>query len=92
MKNYCIGLIVLALSVSLIACGDSKVSAKSAAQKWCDLNGKVARATTEEDQSKAKKARKEYETELDNKYKNDQAFLDEVKKEVEKCEDASEGK
>jgi hypothetical protein len=40
----------------------------------------------------AKAALKTYESELQKKYEKDEAFMKEIGKEVEKCEDASEGK
>ena len=80
----------IALSFAIISCS-SKKSASTVAQKWCDLNGKAHRA-----EGSAKEAAeadlKKYENDMEAKYKNDKAFLDQVGKEVEKCEAASEGK
>jgi hypothetical protein len=76
----------------LISCGSKKETASSVAQKWCDLNEKVHKATDDEAKDAAKTARKNFEKEMQAKYKDDQAFMDEVGKEVEKCEDASEGR
>lgn len=74
------------------ACG-GKASAKSVAQKWCDLNAKVHNATDGgPDYEKAKEARDKYEKDMEAKYGKDKAFMDEVGKEVEACEDASEGR
>lgn len=61
------------------------------AAQWCELNGKEFRASEAEKEA-AKAARKEFEEAMQIKYKDNQAFLDEVGKEIEKCEDASEGK
>ncbi|MFZ9388301.1 MAG: hypothetical protein ACO25B_10495 [Chitinophagaceae bacterium] len=79
---------------SLVACGskDKKETATSIAQQWCDLNAKVAQATDDDTKNAAKKARSAFEDKMQEKYKDNQAFLDEIGKEVEKCEDASEGK
>jgi hypothetical protein len=40
----------------------------------------------------AKAARKKFENEMKAKYEKDEAFMKEIGKEVEKCEDASEGR
>jgi hypothetical protein len=84
----------ICLIVLLTACNSSaeKETAQSIAQKWCDLNGKAYRAEEGPEKEKAVAARKEFEKEMDQKYKNDKTFMDEVEKEVEKCEDASEGR
>ena len=85
----------IAFSICLLACsGNKKESAASIAQKWCDLNAKVHNAKTDEEKERAKQARKKYENEMDAKYDNEQneALKKEVQKEVEKCEDASEGR
>jgi len=78
----------------LVACGGKgkKETAVSIAQEWCDLNGKVAMAADEDAKNAAKKARSAFEQKMQEKYKDDKAFMDEIGKEVEKCEDASEGR
>ena len=93
MKRNLPGLIIIALCISLLSCsGNKKESAASIAQKWCELNGKVYKATSDEEKDKAKTARKNYENEIDDKYKGDEAFKKELEKEVNKCEAASEGR
>ena len=84
-------LFAVMICVSFIACS-GKESAKSIAQKWCDLNGKVARSTTDEERRLARASREEFEKEMEAKHKGDEALMKEVRKEVEKCENASEGK
>ena len=61
------------------------------AAEWCALNERVTFAS-EADKEKAKAKLKEFENDMETRYKDDQAFLEEVEKEVEKCEDASEGR
>ena len=91
MKKIAIGLFTL--SVFLIACsGGGKESAESIAKKWCDLNSKVDKATSPDDKDKAEQARRDYEKSIEEKYKTDTAMRDAVMREVEKCEDASEGR
>jgi len=93
MKKYLIGIFALAFCISLNSCGGKgNASPKSIAEKWCDLNGKVARATSDEEKDKAKAARKKYEDEMDEKYGKDEAMKKQIADEVEKCEDASEGR
>lgn len=81
--------------VLFAACNNSsaeKETPRSVAQKWCDLNGKAFRAEEGPEKEKAVAARKEFEKEMETKYKSDKSFMDEIEKEVEKCEDASEGR
>lgn len=81
------------LAIFLVtACGGKKESAKSIAEKWCDLNGKVFKAADGPAKEAAEKAREKFENDMEAKYKDNKAFMDEIGKEVEKCEDASEGK
>ena len=75
----------------LFACGGGKDSAASIAKKWCDLNGKVAKAEGDAKEA-ARKALNDYENEMEAKYKNDEAFMKEIEREAEKCEAASEGR
>jgi hypothetical protein len=85
--------LVIALSVFFVACnGGGKETAESIAKKWCDLNSKVAKASTPEAKEAAEQKRKEYENTIEAKYTTDTAMRDQVMKEVEKCEDASEGR
>lgn len=72
------------------ACSEKKASAASIAQDWCDLNAKAHKAAEGPEKESAVAARKKFEDDMTAKY--DKAFMDEVGKEVEKCEDASEGR
>lgn len=97
MKKNIYGIAVIVLCLFLSACGDKKEgdkkeSAASIAQKWCDLNGKAYKAAEGSEKETAEADRKKFEDEMQGKYKDNQAFLDEVGKEIEKCEDASEGR
>ena len=76
---------------AITSCGGGKQSAASIAKEWCDLNGKAHKAEGAEKEA-AETALKKFETDMETKYKDDKAFMDEVGKEVEKCEDASEGR
>lgn len=75
----------------LTACG-SKETPASVAQKWCDLNAKVYKAAEGPEKEAAEDAREKFENTMEEKYEDDKVFMEEVGKEVEKCEDASEGK
>lgn len=75
----------------LAGCG-SKESPATVAHKWCDLNAKVYKAAEGPEKEAAKAAREQFEKTMEEKYKSDDAFMKEVGKEVEKCEDASEGR
>jgi hypothetical protein len=90
-KNHFLQLLIV-LCFTVAACGGGKKSAASLAQEWCKLNGKVAKAADGAEKEAAKAAIDKWENELQVKYKDDKAFRQEVEKEAEKCEAASEGK
>ncbi len=89
-KKLSISVMIL-LCVAVLSCGSKKETAASIAQQWCDLNAKVHKADGDAKEA-AKEVRKKFEENMESKYKSDEAFLKEIGKEVEKCEDASEGK
>ena len=76
----------------LFSCGSKKETAASVAQQWCDLNGKAYKAAEGPAKEAAETAKDKFEKEMEAKYKGNDAFMKEVEKEVEKCEDASEGR
>lgn len=82
---------IVLLCLSLLSCG-GKESASSIAKKWCELNGKAYKAADGPEKEAAKAAVDKFEKEMEDKYKKDEAFMKEIGKEVEKCEDASEGR
>ena len=89
--------VLFAMLLVIAACkgkgkADAKETPASIAQAWCDLNGKYTRAPEGAEKDAAKEARKKFEEDMEAKYKKDDAFMKEIEKEVEKCEDASEGK
>ena len=92
MKKNLINLGVAFLCIAFLSCGSKKESAASVAQKWCDLNGKEYKAAEGAEKDAAKKKRKEFEENMKEKYNKDEAFMNEIGKEIEKCEDASEGR
>jgi hypothetical protein len=91
MKRSTLQLAVLLLALSLLSCG-GKETAASIAKKWCDLNGKVFKAAEGAEKDAAKAARGAFEKTMEEKYKSNETFFKEILAEVEKCEDASEGK
>jgi len=90
-KKMILSSMLLAMAIFVASCG-GKETAASIAKKWCDLNGKVYKAAEGPAKEAAQKARKQFEDEMEAKYKDDKAFMDEIGKEAEKCEDASEGR
>jgi hypothetical protein len=92
MKKMNLVLLLIVFSLSITACGGKKESAASIAKDWCDLNGKAYKAAEGAEKEAAEKARTAFEEKMVEKYGKDKAFMDEIGKEVEKCEDASEGK
>jgi hypothetical protein len=89
MKKFPIIFVALITAIVLASCSEKKATAASVAQEWCDLNAKAHKAEGAAKES-AEAARKKFENDMTAKY--DKAFMDEVGKEVEKCEDASEGR
>ncbi|HMU46438.1 MAG TPA: hypothetical protein PKC72_08730 [Chitinophagaceae bacterium] len=84
-------LFITTTTLFLAGCG-SKETPATVAQKWCDLNAKVYKAADGPEKEAAKATREKFEKTMEEKYKNDDAFMKEVGKEVEKCEDSSEGR
>lgn len=78
--------------MAILSCSSKKETAASIAEKWCNLNAKVHKASSESAKEAAEIVRKKFEKDMEAKYKENKAFMDEVGKEVEKCEDASEGR
>jgi hypothetical protein len=83
---------LIILSCFFVACNNETESAASIAQKWCDLNGKAYKAAEGSEKEAAQKNLKDFEKDMETKHKDDKAFMSEIEKEVEKCEDASEGR
>lgn len=83
--------IFIMAAMSLTSCGGKKETAASIAQQWCDLNAKAYKAEGAAKEA-AEEAREKFEKQMEEKYKDNKAFMEEVGKEVEKCEDASEGR
>jgi hypothetical protein len=81
----------LLMATVFISCGNANTP-EALAKKWCELNAKVHNAASDEEKDKARDEREKFEDELESKYKNDEAFMKKLEEEVEKCEDASEGR
>jgi hypothetical protein len=85
--------VIAVICFAFTACSGSKQTPESIAKEWCELNAKLHRA---EDggpaYAKAKEAIGKYENNIEAKYGKDAAFMDKVEEEIEKCEDASEGR
>ncbi|MBK6828170.1 MAG: hypothetical protein IPG86_15540 [Chitinophagaceae bacterium] len=91
MIKKTISMAALAVALLLASCGGKKETAASIAQKWCDLNGKAHKAEGAAKEA-AEAALNKYENEMEEKYKDNKAFMKEIENEAEKCEDASEGR
>jgi ElaB/YqjD/DUF883 family membrane-anchored ribosome-binding protein len=74
------------VALLLASCGGKKETAASIAQKWCDLNGKAHKAEGAAKEA-AEAALNKYENEMEEKYKDNKAFLKEIENEAEKCEE-----
>jgi len=90
MKMKISGFVIVSFFL-LVSCGGKKESAASIAQKWCELNAKAFKAEQRLKEA-AEKARDKFEEEMGAKYKDNEEFMKQVEQEVEKCEDASEGR
>lgn len=83
--------IIIPICILLASCGGGKQTAEEVAKEWCELNKKVHEATDEAATDKARDAREKFESEMEEKYKGDEAFMEQVEDETEKCEEESEG-
>lgn len=90
-KNY-VKLAFILSAFLFSSCGGGKDTAISIAKKWCDLNEKAYKMEDGPAREAAIAERKKFEKETEEKYKGDKAFMDEIKKEAEKCEEESERK
>ena len=86
-------LVLLSFCLFLFSCSSKKETPASIAKKWCDLNAKVHQAPDGgPEYGRAKAARESFEKQMETKYGSDEAYMKKIEDEVEKCEDASEGK
>jgi hypothetical protein len=86
--------VLLSFCLFIFSCSSSgkTETPESIALQWCDLNGKVHTAAEGTAKETAQAARKKFEEEMKEKFKDNQAMLDNIGKEIEKCENASEGR
>ncbi len=91
-KNFQKSVLTLILTVLLFSCGDKKETPASIAAKWCELNAQVTKAAEEVEKTKALTVRKEFESRMETKYKEDTAMMQAIFQAVETCETTSEGK
>ena len=92
MKKNFLTVFLISFCLFTASCGGGKESAASIAKKWCDLNGKAYKAADGPEKEAAESAVNKFENEMEARYKEDKAFMKEIETEVEKCEDASEGR
>ena len=93
MRNKIFILCITSSYFLIIACSSKKETPQSVAQKWCELNGKLHNAPDGgPEYGKAKDALGKFENDMDKKYREDTAFSNQLEKEIEKCEGASEGR
>ena len=92
MRKFIWKLPVIILCLLFVSCSGSKDTPVSIAKKWCELNGKAHKAAEGAEKETAQTVLKQFENEMEAKYKEDKAFMKQVESEVEKCEDASEGR
>lgn len=92
MRKFTFQLPVIILCLLFVSCSGSKDTPSSIAKKWCELNGKAHKAAKGTEKEAAQTVLKQFENEMEAKYKEDEAFMKQVESEVEKCEDASEGR
>lgn len=71
--------------------GSSKETPESVAEEWCSLLQKVADATSDEERDQAREAMDAFEDEMQEKYGDDEAFMEKVEPIAEACEERIEG-
>ena len=84
--------LVIIFCVCLFACKAGKETPASVAEKWCTLNGKVYKSAYGKEKDAARTLLHQFEMEMEARYKEDSVFMNEIEKEVEKCEGVSEGR
>lgn len=83
--------LIIPFCIVFASCGGGSQSAEDIAQEWCGLNKKEHEAKDEAERKTAHDARMKFEEEVEDKYKNDEEFMQKVELEMEKCEGESEG-
>lgn len=83
--------LLIPFCILLASCGGGSQSAEDIAQEWCALNKKVHEAKDDAEKDQAREAREKFEEEMEEKYKNDEAFMNKVEEATEACEGESEG-
>jgi PBP1b-binding outer membrane lipoprotein LpoB len=78
--------IAFAAAFFFASCGGGKASVDSIAKKWCELTVRVKSASNEAEKEIAKEKRKNYENELEEKYKNDKAFMEKLNEATRACD------
>jgi outer membrane lipopolysaccharide assembly protein LptE/RlpB len=86
MKKLLLPVCLLAVSLCFTSCGGGKTSVDSIAKKWCELTVRVKNASNTAEKEVAKEKRKNYENEIEAKYKNDEAFLQKLKEATQACD------
>jgi hypothetical protein len=71
---------VIILCLLFVSCSGSKDTPSSIAKKWCELNGKAHKAA-EGPEKEAAISLKQFENEMEAKYKDDVAFMKQVESE-----------
>jgi Skp family chaperone for outer membrane proteins len=81
--------IILPFAILLASCSAKQETAEQVATRWCDLHKAVINAKDEKEKDKAESDKKEYEREVESKYKDNEKFLQEVDEKTEACEEES---
>lgn len=84
--------VLVALATILTSCKGGKDTPESVAKEWCSLLEKMANAETEEERDKAIEAMEAFSDKMEEKYKDNEAFLEEVEPLAEECEEEIEGR
>jgi hypothetical protein len=73
----------LIVTVALTGCGGE--TPESVAKKWCEMSAKIEKAEGEE-RDKLVKEQRDYENAIEEKHKNDEAFMKKVEELAEACD------
>jgi hypothetical protein len=85
MKNITLSVLIVFISLLFNSCAGKKSEAASIAEKWCDLKAKVHSTSNYIENQKAREALSRFADEIENKYKSNQQFMNEIYMEMEKC-------
>ncbi len=73
----------------MLACGSKKESPTEVANRYCELEKKMTKATSEPERDKIKTEMDNFEKNVNEEYGKDEEFMKKLDEEISECEDSS---